>query len=304
VFVVTTMTQSSGPLEEATLELRRADYHPVQGAWRFAGGEIVEAAEAAASPQDSDRETSAGTGPDRGNAGAGTLLSPPVPASAPLLAPLSQELAVFAALHRMKADLGEPIEMERREGAEGRLTVTATGLTRERREQLRAALTEVPGVDVRFDEPRAQAMPASEATAVKAEERMEGPLAKALEGQDLDPLLDSSAAIMDRAHALRALDDRFGSGASLNAEEQRQLSLMRDDHRGALTAEVRRLRAILEPALGSDAIEGPPPPLFASAQRVDQLLHTIIATPRGDTAANSRELAVALRRLVRAVGGP
>lgn len=212
---------------------------------------------------------------------------------------------MFAALHRMKADLGEPIEMERREGAEGRLTVTATGLTRERREQLRAALTEVPGVEVKFDEPRAQAMPAAEATAVGAEQRVEGPLAKALEGQDLDSLLDLSAAMMDRAHALRALDDRFGSGAALQAAEQRQLALMREDHRGALAAEVRGLRTLLEPVLGADPLlEGPPPPLFASAQRVDQLLHTIIATPRGDTAANSRELAAALRRLLRAVGGP
>lgn len=303
VFVIRTTAEAGGPLEEATLELRRTDYHPVQGAWRFAGGEMVEASEVTeASQKDSDREISAGPEPDRTNAGAGnTLLSPSVPALASL-SPLSQELAVFAALHQLKADLGEPIEMER---AQGRLTVTATGLTQDRREQLRAALTAVPGVAVKFDEPKAQTMPAAESTAVRAEQRVEGPLSKALEGQDPDVLLDASAAMMDRAHALRALDERFaGKGAELNREEQAKLNAMREDHRGALQAEFRKLRAVLDPALPEAAAEGEAGGLLVSAQRVDQLLHTIIATPRGDTQANARELAVAVRRLARALGGP
>src|SRR5215831_16790493 len=74
---------------------------------------------------------------------------PPRPPS-PISHPPSpaEELRVIAALHAIGADLGEPVQVSRRDGV---LVVEAVGLTSTREQQVRDAVSQIPGVIFRVD---------------------------------------------------------------------------------------------------------------------------------------------------------
>jgi len=74
---------------------------------------------------------------------------------APSVAGPAQELHVIAALHAIGADLGEAVQVTRRDGS---LVVEATGLTTGRAQQVREAIAPIPGVNLRFDVPDAMPM--------------------------------------------------------------------------------------------------------------------------------------------------
>ncbi|MBL8230863.1 MAG: zf-HC2 domain-containing protein [Bryobacterales bacterium] len=301
-------TTSQGPLEEATLVLSAGDLHPVRCSFRFDSNVTVEVDEAGDEPAPV-AGTPGVTPRDRGEAASGGAvnLRPPVAAQ---LSNAAQELQLIAALHRLGADLGEPVEWTR-DGA--RLVVTGAGLTATRKRQVQSALAVIPNVE--WSDEEAGPMEggrASRELARSTARRTPGPLAAMVENRAagrLDPepaleeVLDASDAVMARAHALRLLADRFRPAveSTLAEEEKAALSQIRRNHLVALRSAMERLASLIEiPVSAAEAAlpwQTATQELFASAQRSDQLLNTAFAATGGDTAANAHALQVALARL-------
>jgi hypothetical protein len=250
----------------------------------------------------------AGPGSDATIARGGAVSLPPPVATT--LSPAAQELQLIAALHRLGADLGEPVEWVR-DG--DRLLVSGPGLTAARKRQIQSALAMIPKVEWRDEEvaPLESRRTARELARSSAR-RTPGPLASMVESRaagrlDLEPAieeaLDASDAMLARAHALRLLADRFRPAVEsmLSEQEQAALSQIRRNHLLGMQASIERLAALIvipfsvaEPALPwQTAIQE----MFAGAQRADQLLNTAFAATGGDTAANVQALQLALSRL-------
>lgn len=303
---------SQGPLEEATLVLSVGDLHPVRCSFRFDSNVTVEVDEAGDEP--AAVAVAPGVAPgvaprDRGEVASGGAvnLRPPVVAN---LSNAAQELQLIAALHRLGADLGEPVEWTR-DGA--RLVVSGAGLTATRKRQVQSALAVIPNVEWRDEEAGPmESGQASRELARSTARRTPGPLAAMVENRAagrLDPepameeVLDASDAVMARAHALRLLADRFRPAveSTLAEEEKAALSQIRRNHLVALRSAMERLASLIEiPVSAAEAAlpwQTATQELFASAQRSDQLLNTAFAATGGDTAANAHALQVALARL-------
>ncbi|MDX2149543.1 MAG: hypothetical protein SFV54_02335 [Bryobacteraceae bacterium] len=163
---ISTRTKT-GALEEVALTLRASDFRAVQNVLRFRDSVTVELSEDPAM-------IASAPAPETHSAAAPAEAAPPPQATS--------ELDVLAALHGIGADLGEPVEVER-SGAT--LTVTATGLDEGRQQEYREALSDLPGVTVRF-EGRAGRVDAVESD-----------------------LVEFSEAVLARAHALASLAERY-----------------------------------------------------------------------------------------------
>src|SRR5215813_4574958 len=120
---------ASGSLAEASLRFRASDLRAIEGTLRFRDNEVVGITEAP-------------------NASLDLPLTPDPPASIPSAdtktgddtVTAGDELRVRAALRRIDADLGEPVEVERDNRANA-IVVTALGLKPERRRVLQGALS-------------------------------------------------------------------------------------------------------------------------------------------------------------------
>jgi hypothetical protein len=212
----------------------------------------------------------------------------------------TQELQVNAALHEIGADLGEPIELTR----SGRqLVVTGTGMEPERQEQVRSSLARLPGVALRFDDPRPMAPEAGAAktamSVAAARVPLQAEMEKAVGGRVAfekfaNRVLELSEAAMARAHALRNLAERFPSSAEsqLGDRDKSLLATLRREHAQVLSGAAAEILNSVKPALAalgagnehspSEAALGPDwqagaEQVFASAQQVDQLLNVLLA---------------------------
>jgi hypothetical protein len=225
----------------------------------------------------------------------------------------SRELEIFSALHRMGADLGEPIEI--RQSGE-RLLVIGTGLTATRQEQLRAALSLIPRVEVRFDEAKANPrlvdtpFDRSGATTAPMQPRLQALLGGRESAEDfINRAIDTSDLMMARLHALRALARAFPLEIerSLGSGDQAVLASLRSDHWVALTQRIAELQRILKPVI-------PPAPastmaepysnwqtaaesLFLAGQQFDDSLNASLAGPGAGEEVGFAKLALALSRL-------
>lgn len=247
----------AGELREASMRLRRDDLHAVEGTFRFQDDEWVEVTELDAAP-----------------ALAATAEAPAAPAiffdktnpieaspAAAGAATDADELKVWALLHRLNADLGEPVEVTR---AEGKVRVSGVGLAEERQQEIAAELAAMPRVEVRFSNP---APAPATAAATRATLRSgESPLAaelerafgsRALVDQVATEALDHADALMARAYALRRLRERFPSGGGGLAENGAgTLSGIERDHVNALLAHAAQLDRLLSPGLRPLAAPG------------------------------------------------
>jgi len=214
------------------------------------------------------------------------------------------EVKVVAALHRVGADLGEPIEFVR--DAKGRVVVTATAFGGSRKEQLQQALAGIDGVTVRFEESRAARGPARVATVVEGGRLpWQNELEQVIGGRAAvenfgNTVLDLSDTVVARAHALRRLDERFAA-AQLEPAERAQIDLIAGEHRaelGKAAAGIRKRLAPILAKLGTGiSTTGNKWPLFTAAQQTDQWLNVIFAG-----AATDRNLEQAAAELGRALG--
>jgi len=288
VYEIHTRT-SSGVLTEAVLTLRAGDLHAVREVMHFRD-EDVEITEAAAQVA---ADTPAAPAPTAERGGVR-----PVRMAGP-----AEELEVVAALHRIAADLGDPIEITRNAGT---VHVTATGLSPAKEQQVRQALAGLDAVTLQFAEPVAEHLrpngtpKAAVAAAVRSE------AGRRLGEETIEQILDDSEAIMARAFAIRALARRFPTDAQaqLSAAGRGVLAGIRDEHTSILAARLDDLKSHLAPILPASTPSAPLPAsnwqdsgerILAAAQHVDDVLNRMLAGS-GESSSPS-ELAAAIRQL-------
>jgi anti-sigma factor RsiW len=320
-------TTDASELVSATLKLRMTDLEPLEGRFEFRNREWVEMAELTDQPTLPASTVAEATGgmprqpgmpPDRVEA----------PAEAIYPADIVEELQVVAALHRLGADLGDPVEIARESG---QILVSGTGIPPQHQKQIHEALDSMPGVVVRFTEPGSEGAPPGpegtppEAPAVRdiagsapapyqarLEERLGGrPQFERFSSQ----LLDGSEAIMARAHALGRLAQQFPPDVErqLSIEDRHTLRNLWRDHLVAFAKESGQIEATLTPLLRSlggtvapldvrsepAAWQAASEELLSAARRVETVLAVLLGmtAPENPAADTPSQLLAALAQL-------
>ena len=295
-YLIRTTTQS-GELLEATLKLRERDLRAVEGTFQFRNQERVEVTELPADPV-ALNVPAIQPGANPSNAPAVPPPSIPAPA-AQGPATRSEELRVIAALHRIGADLGDPVEVSR---SGERIVVTGIGLDAERRDEIARTLEAMPRVAVQFHESGAAELQAARPAAKRAPAgdeatRLQRQLEDYLGGRPAferfaDRLLLDGDTMMAHAHALRRLAERFPpvATASLNASDQELLNGMRQVHAAAIRRHGNSIDSLVSPALrslgvkpqaaaqpGGGSWQARAAEQFQAAQQVEKLLAVVVA---------------------------
>jgi hypothetical protein len=329
-------TTEDGDLVAATLNLRMTDFEPIEGRFEFRNRDWVEMTELV-DQQTLPATTVAGTtgGMPRQPGMPPAFIEPSVPPQGEAIPPagFSAELQVVEALHRVGADLGDPVEI----GREGRqVLVSGIGIPPKRQEQLHALLDPMPNVVLRFAEPALpasappiQTEPASTHDAAgpehrqlqaRIEERLGGrPQFELFSGQ----LLDWTDAAMARAYALRRLAQEFGpaSERQMSSGDRRALRTLGREHLAAFARESARIEATLRPILTGEArvplgpggtpVRADPvawqpaaEELLSTARRAEGLLAVVLGVAPGDRAADNapEQLMAALSQLTTNIG--
>ena len=289
-------TTQSGELQEATLKLRMRDLHPFESTLQFRNQEWAEI---------SELPGEAAPGPEAMASVPRYRAEPPAPRGAAKPADIPQpvtageELRVFAALHRLGADLGDPVEVTR---SHDRILVSGVGLAPERRQEIQAALQPLASVIVRFSDPvappaspeTAVTLPTAPSSASPFQARLEEQAGGRVAFEELSAkVLDDFDKAMSRVHALRRLARSFPQAveAQLTPEERQLLRQLRADHAAEVTARVGAVQRIMAPmlvALGgvepsaSRLVRSPGPwqaaaeEVFRAARGVETTLATIL----------------------------
>jgi hypothetical protein len=212
-------------------------------------------------------------------------------------ATVGDEVHVFAALHQVGADLGDPIEVSR---TGGEVLVSGVGIPPQRQQEINDVLGSTPHVVVRFsDSAPATLQPQKETStesAVSADVRqLQGRIAQQIGGrvyfdQLAAQVLDLSESMMSRAYALRRLADRFPRAVEgeLSAEDLQLLRKLQQEHTAALRQQAAGIDRVLLPVLVSvsgrkvteprpesgsfEAWQPATEDLFQSARQVEKLL--------------------------------
>jgi hypothetical protein len=219
------------------------------------------------------------------------------------------ELDVFATLHGLKADLGEPVTVTRSNQA---VQVGVWQLPAERQNELREALVDQPGVQVQFAVPRVPLKRATVARTMPPPTPGEAALPIDVEsgGDDQRLLkffggpereqdftnnaLGTSTAILSHLYALRNLQGQFPAerDRSLAPEEQAQLRALVQDHATAISANVDALGRLLAPLDADFSVSPCPAPdapevtnwqsgslkSLETARVIDHLLRALLTT--------------------------
>jgi hypothetical protein len=318
-------TTEDSELVSATLKLRNSDLEPLEGRFEFRNRDWVEMTELVDQQTNPASKVAGTTG--------GTLRQPGVPPG-PLTVPVetaepstySEELQVVSALHRLGADLGDPIEISR-EG--GQVLVSGTGIPPQRQQQIHGLLDRLPHVAVRFDDPEfpASAMPVQSEPATRdaagpekstyaarIEERLGGrPQFERFSAS----VLDWTDTAMTRAYALRRLAQQFSVAAEkeMTPEDRLTLRKMGREHLAAFTQDAQRVASTVKPVVagmggGVTQLEFRQEPvdwqsasedLLAAARRSETLLAVVLGVaPPDDASGNApAQLLVALAQLSR-----
>ncbi|MBV8820871.1 MAG: zf-HC2 domain-containing protein [Acidobacteriaceae bacterium] len=301
VFRIRTDT-NTGDLMAASLAVNVADLRPVEGRFDFRDHDWVEISDAGersvpetgrASAITSERQHRAETPVDAHSDR--TLSTSPATAG--------DELRVFVALHTLRADLGDPIDITRQGGL---VRVSAAGIPAVRQSEIRAALSVLPNVSLDFNEPVAvvrkpQEQPAGDVSGHENLSQIQTQLAERIGGraqleQTGAQVLEISEGMMAYAYALRRLAEHFplATESELNSDERRTLDELRSDHAVRLRDAAVRIGNVLEPvlprqsALAFDAgktWQQATEPLFQAATRVDRLSATLFGDTSDATAS-------------------
>jgi hypothetical protein len=310
----------SGDLAEATLKLSTVDLHTVEGTLQFRNHEWVEISELpdalAPSLDASGRAAAAPTLPARPSASQPTLEAQPD------LATPGDELAVLAVLHRIGADLGDPIEVTR---AGGEILVSGIGIGPDRQQEIRAALRTMPRVTARFsselsaeslapEEHRSSRISVGAGTGPLQAEMEKHLGGRALFEQFADQMFDLTDQFMSRAHALRRLAQRFPPGieAQMTSDERKLLEQLRQEHARAFVENVAGVEDRFRSALGVTREDTQPvsvtgrwqdetESLFVETRNVETMLVAILGTSgdQADSAGLPAKTAASLAQLRR-----
>ncbi|MGA1994303.1 MAG: zf-HC2 domain-containing protein [Bryobacteraceae bacterium] len=250
----------SGELAEASLTLRATDLEPVAGKLQFRGADSLEFSRVSEPPAPADGVAVASHEE--------VPLRPAVPSRPAAITPrpsasISDELEVLAALHKIGADLGDPIQVTL---ADGVVAVEGAGVVPDRQRQIHALLDANPNVVVKFSEPASSGgIPvaggngalAAPPPAPRLESRLEALAGGHAQWEEFSSrLLDANEAAMARAYALRGLAQRFprGGAAALSAAERHTLQALVAEHVNAMAGQVEAMASRLGPLLaGLDA---------------------------------------------------
>ncbi len=298
-------TTDSSELVAASLTLRVQDLSPVVERFEFRNREWVEIAEVA----------DLNVAPNA----AGSAIVPPVPsatrnietnvppgASVPLMstsASVGDELHVFASLHQIGADLGDPIEVTRTGGT---VVVAGVGIDQHLQQEIHEALAADPHVTVRFSDSSPPATRPNRPERAAAAETPVNPDLRQLQARMADQVggrgqfdelaaqvLDLNDNMMARAYALRRLAEHFPpeAEASLNPSDLQQLQRMRQEHAAVLRQRAADIDRLLRPMLLS-VTRAPSPAnaisqtttedLFQSAREVEKLLAIMFGAVPGE----------------------
>ncbi|MCZ2146753.1 MAG: hypothetical protein LC126_03145 [Bryobacterales bacterium] len=298
-------TTPAGELSSASLKLTVQDLRPVESTLLFRGSDPVEIRElpveppAAAPPVASLTSKSPVTAPSSSPAPERVLPRAPESVSP------AEELKVFAALRRLNADLGEPIEVK---SSGSHILVSGVGIPPGRRQQLSSGLASLEGVEVQFSDPSGAVPPniagsSTVATVNPEVARIQSRIEVELGGRAsfehfADQVLDRNEALLSRAHALRRLAERFPPRveARLSAGDRAVLAGIRREHAQALWERSVEMEKNLAPVLA--AIGAKPGPLSTTLspvwqQATEELFQqarageTLLAVILGGAASNS-----------------
>ncbi|MCC6538279.1 MAG: zf-HC2 domain-containing protein [Bryobacterales bacterium] len=307
---------AASELTDALLTLRQENLAPTRGLFTFKDAGWVEITEAPAGGE-AEVPTSAAPVPRR-EAAPPVAVAPPA-VEAPAAATVADELRVLEALHRMGADLGDPVEVIR-DGAY--VTVRGFGLDPRRQQQIeQAARQAAPNARVQFAAEGSIAEPAGATGPALAVRAGGSPLEADLErqlgsrqavSQFTTDVFERIERIMERAHAIQRLAARFpGARESLSAGELGVYTAMQRDHTRALLAAQRELSGLLQPILpGSDvkhsggvaATTATPAALFAAARSLERSLSALLGAAPAPSAAEAAQLPARIAAESQAVG--
>jgi hypothetical protein len=218
---------------------------------------------------------------------------------------MGDELHVLAALNRVGADLGDPIEVSR---AGSEILVTGVGIAPRRQQEIHDALSSQTHVVVRFSESPPAAVEPERAVSSGGPVNPDIPqrqsrLAEQIGGrvyfaQLAAQILDLSEPMMSRAYALKRLAERFPmkTEPELGAQDREFLRSLRHEHTEGLRRQTAEIDRLLRPALAPVAGPARPEPagipsgawqpateeLFQSARRVEKMLAVLFGAAAGE----------------------
>jgi len=242
-------TADTGAVSQASIQLA-ADLHALGTQIQLRDGEKIEISEV----QEPTAAIAAVPAPVSPTAPA---LPNPTPTAAVPAGPTAvDELEAVARLHRIGADLGEPVEVVR----DGQtVTVRGIGIEAARQAELRAALDGVPFVSFQFPETGVLSVgtPNQRGASVRGQS---SPLQQKLEQQlgghpafeaFSSRVLDSSDQMMARVHALRRLAAQFPPAVetALGAAGIQTLSQIRAGHAQAMARHAAAVARAMQPEL-------------------------------------------------------
>jgi hypothetical protein len=293
-------TTDSGELVEATLQLSLPDLRTVESTLQFRNREWVTISELPDDPAaDGSNEATGTTAAPRRYSSKPDRPTELRPAATP-----GEELAVWAALHRLGADLGDPVEVTR---SGVHILVTGMGISPDRQQEIREQLRAMPRVTVNLStEPsgddggveernptRIAVAPGMGRLQTEMERRLGG---HAAFEQFADRILEMTDAVMSRAHALRRLAERFPSDieTQMTLQERQLLSGMRHEHAEALLRSVTQIEGGIGPVLGAGPDAAQPvntsgkwqdetEPLFGEAHYVETMLVRLLGASVDET---------------------
>jgi len=295
-------TTGSSELVAASLTLRTPDLSPVQERFEFRGREWVEIADVSGVSVAPNAVTSGIAHPAASTTeNLATNAAPPASGSSMSTpASIGDELHVFASLHQIGADLGDPIEVTR---SGGTVVVGGAGIDQHLRQEIDDALGNDPHVTVRFSD---SSPPVAKPDRSVAPETAVNPDLRQLQARMADQVggrgrfdelaaqvLDLSDNMMARAYALRRLAEHFPpeSESGLSPADLQQLQRIRQEHAAIFRQRAADIDRLLRPMLVS--VTGAPVPpsaisqtsaedLFQSARQVEKLLAMMFGAVPGE----------------------
>lgn len=270
-----TLTQIStatpdGPIAEATVKFRNADYHPVSETLRLRDNRVVEIAELDYKVVELSQL----------NASVFEPRTPQLAISEASIAGVSLELTVIQGLDRVNAFMGDQVSVEHNRGS---IDVRGVVDSKQRRDEIVTALAPAlgsPALKLDIEVPGAAAR-AKKNSAHESIEGIEGfqraPADNSLReffaknsstgkttDEEVEKFTDEvslhSHAARANALALKKIAEQFTPDdlGSMTAEEHRQWRAMLQSHALAVLKETRLMRGSLEPIFGANSEDKPP----------------------------------------------
>lgn len=251
-------TAENNEITLATLKLRQADMRAIESTLRFRNDDVVEIREIPQDPVLSSVPPAGMSSTRAASPGSAKLEGAPATTSTP--ASVYEELQVWASLHRIGADLGDPVEVSR-DGQH--IVVRGIGVPPALQARIRQEFAANSRVDIQFadpasslpaTEPRRVNTPAANPELVKVQEQIARYIGgRASFDQFTDGVLRESESLLSHAHALQRLAQHFPSESEsqLSADQRHLLQSLCQDHAETLWQKIAVIQARMNPVLAS-----------------------------------------------------